>query len=321
VLEARARQWGAADLRLLWLAAVALVHQRPGMLRHPDLRAHASALSLRLGVAAARTPIPQPPRKLPPADVLNDHDTGSRAVNGAPGERAASPERPEQSQAPAEGLPPVEEARASPAAAHGAPLPEPASDVGGDLPATLDQGYARLEEDGAEAIRFPPDLRAMRSEYGGFFFLIRVLNYLGLEDVLAASPRLLEWDFARYTLRELGRRARIPKDDPSVLALGLDELGPPPANEDLRSMVRTWSANARRWCRSGPRLSLRYLVRRDAWILTTATHVDAVFDLRATDLRVRRAGLDSDPGWVPWLGRVVTYHYLEGGYRGPAAGD
>jgi hypothetical protein len=27
------------------------------------------------------------------------------------------------------------------------------------------------------------------------------------------------------------------------------------------------------------------------------------------DIEVRRAGLDLDPGWVPWLGRVVTFGY------------
>jgi hypothetical protein len=26
-------------------------------------------------------------------------------------------------------------------------------------------------------------------------------------------------------------------------------------------------------------------------------------------LAVRRAGLDLDPGWVPWFGRVVGFHY------------
>lgn len=29
----------------------------------------------------------------------------------------------------------------------------------------------------------------------------------------------------------------------------------------------------------------------------------------AIDIAVRRAGLDIDPGWVPWLGRVIRFHY------------
>ena len=40
--------------------------------------------------------------------------------------------------------------------------------------------------------------------------------------------------------------------------------------------------------------------------------VDISFSLSDVDVRVRRAGLDLDPGWVAWLNRVVTIHYLEG---------
>jgi len=28
---------------------------------------------------------------------------------------------------------------------------------------------------------------------------------------------------------------------------------------------------------------------------------------------VRRLGLDLDPGWLPWFGRVVRFHYLPRG--------
>jgi hypothetical protein len=31
--------------------------------------------------------------------------------------------------------------------------------------------------------------------------------------------------------------------------------------------------------------------------------------LDSVDLDIRRAGLDLDPGWVPWLGVVVRYRY------------
>jgi hypothetical protein len=52
------------------------------------------------------------------------------------------------------------------------------------------------------------------------------------------------------------------------------------------------------------------VVRRAARVVTTRTHVDVLFRLADTDLRIRAAGLDSDPRWVPWLGRVVQFHYL-----------
>lgn len=58
-------------------------------------------------------------------------------------------------------------------------------------------------------------------------------------------------------------------------------------------------------------LSLRGLVCREGRVAITRTHWDAVFDLQSVDLRLRRAGLDCDPGWVPWLGRVVQFHYRD----------
>ena len=45
----------------------------------------------------------------------------------------------------------------------------------------------------------------------------------------------------------------------------------------------------------------------------SATHADLHFGLADSDLRVRRLGLDIDPGWLPWFGRVVGFHYGAGG--------
>ena len=41
----------------------------------------------------------------------------------------------------------------------------------------------------------------------------------------------------------------------------------------------------------------------------TRAHVDVWMELEQVTLPVRRAGLDADPGWVPELARVVTFHF------------
>jgi hypothetical protein len=46
-------------------------------------------------------------------------------------------------------------------------------------------------------------------------------------------------------------------------------------------------------------------------VRVTGTHVDVVLSLQDVDLAVRVAGLDRDPGWVPVLGRIVLFHFLE----------
>jgi hypothetical protein len=74
--------------------------------------------------------------------------------------------------------------------------------------------------------------------------------------------------------------------------------------------MRAWRTALRRWLRRYAGVGLASLVRRPARIDATATHLDLYFDLPSADVRIRRAGLDLDPGWVSWLGRVVSFHYL-----------
>ena len=57
-------------------------------------------------------------------------------------------------------------------------------------------------------------------------------------------------------------------------------------------------------------LDLVAVVQRQAWVSGTATHLDVIFPLDEVDLRLRRHGLDSDPGWVPWFGRIVAFHFV-----------
>lgn len=55
--------------------------------------------------------------------------------------------------------------------------------------------------------------------------------------------------------------------------------------------------------------TLHRLAVRPGYVATTRTHLDVTFDLARLDLGIRKAGLDIDPGWVSWLGRVVYIHY------------
>ena len=47
-------------------------------------------------------------------------------------------------------------------------------------------------------------------------------------------------------------------------------------------------------------------------VRASATHLELRIDARFIDIGVRRAALDLDPGFVPWLGKVVTFHYHYG---------
>jgi hypothetical protein len=56
-----------------------------------------------------------------------------------------------------------------------------------------------------------------------------------------------------------------------------------------------------------PDLAGLFAVR--GWLTATATHVDLVLPLQEASIPISRAGLDRSPGWVPHLGRVVTFTF------------
>ena len=59
-------------------------------------------------------------------------------------------------------------------------------------------------------------------------------------------------------------------------------------------------------------VGLVHVVRRAANVAATPTHLDVVLPLAQADVALRRCGLDNDPGWVPWFGWIVGFHYVEG---------
>jgi hypothetical protein len=164
--------------------------------------------------------------------------------------------------------------------------------------------------------------------FAGLLFLVPVLEQLGFAEFLEEHPSLLESHFPARLLLFIGARTGMKPHDPMSLALGDAE---PFEFEELRGLPESarallvsplprvqidtpqiaWLTTLRRWCRRHARIGLASLVRRPGRVSASLTHLDICFDLAAADLRVRRAALDVDPGWVPWLGRVVCFQYLE----------
>jgi hypothetical protein len=59
-----------------------------------------------------------------------------------------------------------------------------------------------------------------------------------------------------------------------------------------------------------PRALTAVMLARRARVECTAAHVDVIMSLDRATLPIRLAGLDANPGWVPALGRVVSFHYV-----------
>jgi hypothetical protein len=153
-----------------------------------------------------------------------------------------------------------------------------------------------------------------RTQAGGLLFLLQPLRRLGIAEALTTGAALPA-DLAARVLASVAARAGVDAEDPvwSILQVQADESSPVPFGDGYVGgagyAVHVWVAALRRWCRQHAGVGLRALVRRSAHVRWTGAHVDVQFDPNSVDVRLRRAGLDVDPGWTPWFGRVVRFHY------------
>lgn len=144
---------------------------------------------------------------------------------------------------------------------------------------------------------------------GGVFFLLHVLARLGLRSFLSSNLRLAEAAFLKRFLDHILEACGAPEHD--VLRVWLAPPEPVPDGQGLQAPITAWRDACRRWLLEHTELELESLVCRPASVLLTATALNLVFDLEQSDVVVRRAALDLDPGYVPALGRVVKFHYLQ----------
>lgn len=184
-------------------------------------------------------------------------------------------------------------------------LPEPPSVARNDRApfAPLPSDHAAVEPAEARTPAFPFEVLATRA--GGLLFLWPVLDRLGFAAWDAAHPDA--WLVPRV-LRLALQRLRVPHDDPAWALLaslpGIQMSAR--ASEDMAAQcLKACRHHARRVLRIG----LASLVLRPAGLQWSATHIDVHFRLRDADIRVRRAALDIDPGWVGGLQRVLGFHY------------
>jgi hypothetical protein len=175
----------------------------------------------------------------------------------------------------------------------------------------------------------PNVVRSIESKtvLGGIFFLVPIIERLGIREFLKVNRDLISDGFP-FALLKCFASARVRELDPvlqflhgqslendSSVAAELPEalrrtIETPPPRCGMDGPFAPWIAAARRWSRRRARVGLYTLVHRPAQVSISRTHIDVTFRLDQSDLRVRRAGLDINPGWVPWLGRAIQFHYV-----------
>lgn len=98
-----------------------------------------------------------------------------------------------------------------------------------------------------------------------------------------------------------GLRGTVALRRGTVLDLSDAEL-----HQRLRGGLSVLVQHSLRTAGAGP---WRAVLQRAGYVIHSLTHLDVTLDLEDIRLNERRLGLDASPGWLPWLGRVVSLHF------------
>lgn len=170
----------------------------------------------------------------------------------------------------------------------------------------------------------PEDCRvSATTDYGGLLFLLGALEDSGVLQDILHNPAMMGRPF-RWILQRLAM-ALVPAqlEDPAVrvfsgMGLATEDAregeGPPTDEESMaiHSWV-TWVAGhlqRRMGIVDVPENELMdFVCRRPAEIVSDPGWIEVTFALRAVSTEIRRAALDLDPGYIPWLGIVLRFRY------------
>ncbi|MEV7888948.1 hypothetical protein ACWD3I_20220 [Streptomyces sp. NPDC002817] len=164
------------------------------------------------------------------------------------------------------------------------------------------------------------------TSWAGLLFLLATASAAGIPDTVLADPvfagRTLPWVLQGVAL------SLVPTGcaDPAVAAFaGTDPDARPPwereptatavERERIDGIAGAWAAVTAAVLEPAeagrePWEAVGALVRRTGHIRHTPGWTDVRLRVDEIDVRARRAGLDLDPGWVPWLGTVVRFVYV-----------
>lgn len=199
-------------------------------------------------------------------------------------------------------------------------VPESASFDGRTDASPNEHDQAAAEEHRDET---PNRRREWRTDAGGLLFLLNVAASLKIPEQIDASSVLTERPL-RWVLHSLAY-SLLPIDarDPAALAFaGLPPWAAPPttneppattdelaAIDELRRRIIDALRVRLPEIEEGDRSLLAYVCTRRATIVAEPAWIEVRFSLDEVSVAVRRAVLDVDPGWLPWLGVVVRFVY------------
>ena len=155
--------------------------------------------------------------------------------------------------------------------------------------------------DAAPPVESLPHGELVSTGWGGVLFLINAFNRLDIAAQLAALGPSAPSGWR--VLLDLGLVLGMPNDEPLAEFLAAQDLEPPPPPGFCQQVLNDLEALY------APDEAWPPALAEPARLLANETHLDLDLMTRQVNIVIRRVGLDIDPGWVPWLGRIVAFHY------------
>jgi hypothetical protein len=175
-----------------------------------------------------------------------------------------------------------------------------------------------------EAKTDPVDLRRRAiSRFAGLLYLLAVVQDLDLPEQIATNELLTARPLVWVLHQLAGLLAPLEAHDPAALAFaGLSPAAKPPSEDEGPVSARETGELRALADRIVTRLAalvevdeltdislLEFVTRRRGEFVADAGWIEVRFSLDDVATEIRRAGLDLNPGYVPWLGVVVMFVY------------
>jgi len=150
--------------------------------------------------------------------------------------------------------------------------------------------------------------------YAGALFWLRHLQLPGVMGDLHARSGLDldEASAVPLLMQAVAMALNVPVDDPvmSVMTAGR-ALQPLPAalQTAAATLVAQWARSLDDALPDAPAPRLTWVCQRPGRLKIEPGWIELHLDMDQIDTRIRRIGLDLDPGWVPFLGAVVRIRY------------
>jgi len=186
---------------------------------------------------------------------------------------------------------------------------------------------ADADESAVEEYPLPPSVIPVETNFGGLLYLLSLVDALELPDAIVAAPcfehRPFQWvlyhlalnliplnelDSALLAFCGLGGEDELPWHDQPELS-ETEQQWFDQATESLVQLLRERLVPPPDQPLQGCEYLLDRVCRRQAQIISEPGWLEVVFPLDTVSTEIRRAALDLDPGYLPWLGQVVKFRY------------